>query len=263
MNMETIFKKITKLNDKVFAEKNRDILLSDYVQKTQPKADVTDSYRTLSINSKGKIVSMFCNYEMKYEAITELIEYFKMVSKDGEESTKNNFGEFQLCRRIEIDFRGCKTQKQKDDKVNKTITEIQDEFNQKLELALKVKINKLNENLNHFIDYNNNQFVSNAISIITNPKVYEDEFVKDDEFSELNAEYTEIVAQINILKKTESDLEVRLTEKKRNIALNVLEREKWEIEFETGSKTILPEAVIEKTKQAISKAFFYEHGLFH
>ncbi|MBK7362685.1 MAG: hypothetical protein IPJ01_10355 [Micavibrio sp.] len=259
--METILKNITKLNDKVFAEKNRDILLSDYVQKIQPKVEVKDSYK-----NNGKIITMSCDYEMKYEVITELIEYFKLVNKrSGEESTKNNFGSFQVSKSVEIDFRGCKTEKQKEDKINKAVSEVETDFNNKFELALNSKIKNKNENfLNTFVDYNNNQFVAESITWLTNKDVYEEDFNGNEEFVKLNSEYAEVVEKINALKKIRTHLEDNLTAKKRVIALETLEKNKWE--FEDGESDVnfkLPNPVINKVKEALSNAFVYKRGLFN
>jgi len=256
--METIFKKITKLNDKIFAEKNRDILLSDYVQKTPPKVEVLESPK-----NNGKRVRVFSDYEMKYESVTELFNYFEFLSKNSENSTSKNFGVFQLTHSIDIDFRGCKTQKQKDDKIEKAISEVENNFNNKLDYALSAKINKLNENLNHFIEYNNNLFVSDTISWLTTDEVFNEDFNKDEEFLKLNSEYTEVIEKINALKKTRTYLEENLTARKRTIAIETLEKENWQFEDNNEELFIVPQPVIQKTKDAISNAFVYKHGLFH
>jgi len=256
--METIFKKITKLNDKIFAEKNRDILLSDYVQKTPPKVEVLESPK-----NNGKRVRVFSDYEMKYESVTELFNYFEFLSKNSENSTSKNFGVFQLTHSIDIDFRGCKTQKQKDDKIEKAISEVENNFNNKLDYALSAKINKLNENLNHFIEYNNNLFVSDTISWLTTDEVFNEDFNKDEEFLKLNSEYTEVIEKINALKKTRTYLEDNLTARKRTIAIETLEKENWQFEDNNEELFIVPQPVIQKTKDAISNAFVYKHGLFH
>jgi stress response protein SCP2 len=258
--METIFKKITRLNDKVFAEKNRDILLSDYVQKTQPKVEVSESSK-----SNGKRISIFSDYEMKYEFINELLGYFNSLSNDknSEESTIKNFGQFKLIYCVEIDFRGCKTQKQKEDKIQNAISEVENSFNNKLDYALSAKIKKLNENLNYFIEYNNNLFVSETISWLTNDDVYNDDFNKNEEFIKLNSEYAEVVEKINALKKIRTNLEDNLTTKKRAIALETLEKDNWQFEDNNEALFIVPQPVIQKTKEAISNAFVYKHGIFH
>jgi hypothetical protein len=256
--METIFKKTTRLNDKIFAEKNRDILLSDYVQKTQPKVEVLGSTK-----GNGKKISIFSDYEMKYEPITELYAYFEFLSKNSEDSTSKNFGTFQLKYSIEIDYRGCKTQKQKEDKVQNAISEIENNFNNKLDYALSAKIKKLNENLNYFIEYNNNLFVSDTISWLTTDEVYNDDFNKNEEFIKLNSEYAEVIEKINALKKIRTYLEDNLTAKKRAIAIETLERDNWQFEDNNETLFIVPQPVIQKTKEAISNAFVYKHGLFH
>lgn len=256
--METIFKKITKLNDKVFAEKNRDILLSDYVQKTQPKVEVLESSK-----SNGKKVSIFSDYEMKYEFITEFLGYFELLSKISVESDLviNAFGIFQLKYSIEIDFRGCKTQKQKDDKIENAISDVENTFNSKLDYALSAKIKKLNENLNYHIEYHNNLFVSETITWLTNDEVYYDDFNKNKEFVKLNSEYAEVIEKINSLKKIRTQLEDKLTATKRAIAIETLEKDNWQFEDNNEALFIVPQPVIQKTKEAISNAFVYKHGI--
>ena len=239
-------------------KKNRDILLSDYVQKTPPKVEVLESPK-----NNGKRVRVFSDYEMKYESVTELFNYFEFLSKNSENSTSKNFGVFQLTHSIDIDFRGCKTQKQKDDKIEKAISEVENNFNNKLDYALSAKINKLNENLNHFIEYNNNLFVSDTISWLTTDEVFNEDFNKDEEFLKLNSEYTEVIEKINALKKTRTYLEDNLTARKRTIAIETLEKENWQFEDNNEELFIVPQPVIQKTKDAISNAFVYKHGLFH
>ena len=95
-----VLKNVTKLKNKIFAEKNRNLFLIDYVQQTEPIVEILEK-----LNTNGKKIRIYCDYVLDSEVNKELLDYYKNVLNEEEMSTKYNYSKFTLSTSLDVDFR--------------------------------------------------------------------------------------------------------------------------------------------------------------
>lgn len=250
-----VLKNITKLNNKIFAEKNRNLFLNDYVQQTEPIIEILEKQ-----NTNGKKIRIYCDYVLDSEVNKELLDYYKNVLNDEEISTKYIFSKFTLSTSLDVDFRGYRSQEQKDDKIKRTISDITESFNSKLDQAVITKIFRLNKDLDDHLAFYNNDFENYIIDKITNINLYDKKLQSNKSYIQIDSQYNHLLEQINALNVDKNELEQKITNIKRSTVLESLNKLNWNLPFNDEIIKI-PDSIIEKTKNVISNSYKFEDDL--
>jgi hypothetical protein len=250
-----LLKNITKLHNKIFAEKNRNLFLNDYVQQTEPIIKILEKQ-----NTNGKKIRIYCDYVLDSEVNKELLDYYKNVLNDEEISTKYNFSKFTLSTSLDVDFRGYRSQEQKDDKIKRTISDITESFNSKLDQAVITKIFRLNKDLDDHLAFYNNDFENYIIDKITNINLYTKKLQSNKSYIQIDSQYNHLLEQINALNVDKNELEQKITNIKRSTVLESLNKLNWNLPF-NGEVIKIPKSIIEKTKNVISNSYKFEDDL--
>lgn len=246
-----ILKNITNIKKIVYVEKNRELKLSDYSAIKESVVEVRDS-----VSNDGKIITIKSSYILDESIMVELIDYQLKSNDNGINSVKGVYGEFSIVKSVNIDFRGCKTEEQKQGKVDKSIETLKEEYSDKLDLLLDTKIKLLNQTLDTQIAYCNDEYTKRIINTVVQPSIFNDDFNKNEEFQNMTINYAETLAKIATLDTIKLALEENITAKKREIAIKSLEKDNWQLTFKDEKhKHQLPKPIIDKIKKEISVAF--------
>lgn len=250
-----ILKNITKLNDKIFAEKNRNLFLNDYVQQTEPIIEILEKQ-----NTNGKRIRIYCDYVLDSEVNEELLEYYKNVLSEEEISTKYHYSKFTLSTSLDVDFRGYRSQEQKDEKVKRTIDDITESFTSKLDNAVITKLFRLNKDLDDHLAFYNNDFENYFIERVTDINLYEKKLKSNKSYIQTDSEYNHLIEKINALNVDKNELEQKITNIKRKTVIDSLNKLNWNIPFNNNIIKV-PESIIEKTKNVIANSYKFEDDL--
>lgn len=252
-----ILKNVTKLKNKIFAEKNRNLFLIDYVQQTEPIVEILEKQ-----NTNGKRIRIYCDYVLDSEVNKELLDYYKNVLDDEEMSTKYHYSKFTLSISLDVDFRGYRSQEQKDEKIKRTVTDITESFTKKLDQAVITKLFRLNKDLDDHLAFYNSDFENYIIEKITNINLYDKKLQSNKSYIQIDSEYNDLIEKINALSVDKNELEQKITAIKRKTVIDSLNKLDWNLPFNDDIIKI-PESIIEKTKNVIANSYKFEDDLIH
>jgi molybdopterin converting factor small subunit len=262
--MKKLFNKITTYKEYSYIEKNGDLSPEHYIQVQDKKIEVTDTNGTKS----GKNIAIWSIYELDKDILAELNEYMIKVNSTNatfeKEYVNNKFSSFKIGKFIAIDFRGCKTKKNKKDKINRTVEEVTDIYDRNINLWLVSRIDNINSRINDWVNVQNKRYSDEITHVLTKgDELYQDVLSEDADYVKMDTEYKEVVSKYEAIKKQKEGLENKITQRKRDVVIGYFEENDWKVDFDDDTeKDVVPKPLVEHIKDALSKAFVFSKGLF-
>jgi hypothetical protein len=267
--MERVFK-IQHIND-LFTVEFRKLVAEDCEL-------VSDSGYLISMQEK--YISRKIVYSVKKELIQEIKDFIFLIK---EKKKKNHYLEFmafdgKLFIKIEdkylrddfikyidlianeivldkskyLDFRGCKTEQDRDKKIEKLKKQIDLYESEKLSF-LDAHLYYLNMEIEKLIRYINKETENELVNYITSGECIEN--ISDEKLLDLSKESKKLSVELAVLSERRNIVNEELSNLKRQIVIDRLISNNFTITDEYGNKYALPESTTERVREKLNTSF--------
>lgn len=258
--MEKLFKSITIIAGEIFVEMNRELTLEDFLMVGESNIENIE-------NGNGRIIRKLARYKMNQQTLVELTEYSsKLISIDkyNDENGKHwlgNLMEFSIISRKDVDFRGCRNEESRTEKINSAMEEVVADHKHQTETVLPSNILATNIRLAKTVEFYNNAFSEKLTGWLTNDEIYIESFSDNALVQALEKQYKQVHAKLIELRTERYKTAKALAEIKRKIALDVLKADNWTIDDGNSKTIVIPQPVVKSVEDAMKHAFVKKDGM--
>lgn len=271
--MEKVFK-IQHIND-LFIVEFRKLVAEDCEL-------VSDSGCLISMQEK--YISRKIVYSVKKELIQE-IKYFislikekknhylefmafdgKLFIKIDDKYLRDDFlkyidliaNEIVLDKSKHLDFRGCKTEQDRDKKIEKLKKQVDFYESEKLSF-LDAHLDYLNIEIEKLIKYINKETENELVNYITSGECIEN--ISNEKLLDLSRESKKLSIELAVLSERRNVINEELSKLKRQIVMDRLISNNFTITDEYGNKYTLPESTTERVKEKLNTSFITKKNI--
>ena len=252
--MKKLFKSITIIAGEIFVEMNREITIDDFTMVGESGIENIE-------NGSKRIIRKLAKYKMNPQTLDELSDYSNKLISIDKYNTENggywlgNLMEFTLVSRKDVDYRGCKNEESRQEKINSAIEFVVAEHKHQAETVLPSNIFTTNVRLIGSINFYNNAFTEKLKGWLTNDEIYAESFSENALVQKLEKQYKEVQSKIIELRKSRNSTVNMLAEEKRKIAIGVLNSDNWTIDDGNSETIVIPQPVVKSVEDAMKNAF--------
>jgi hypothetical protein len=160
--------------------------------------------------------------------------------------------EIVLDKYKNLDFRGCKTQKDRDNKIEKLKKYI-DFYETEKSNFLDTRLEYLNIELERLVTYINYETEKELVNYLTSEESIQN--ITDEQLHNLSRESKKLSIELAVLSERRNIVNDELSKLKRKIVMERLISSNFTISDENGNKYILPQSTAEKVKEKLHISF--------
>lgn len=219
------------------------------------------------IDIENKIIKREIQYSIKKEYIREINEFFHLLQSKKEyiDFAKYMFNsdfldgfnqvmtKIVLKKEAKLDFRGCKTEEDRNSKIEKSKKLVDFFDTEKLSLVDAYIDNHINSGIEAMIKYVNEKTELEVIDYLTSEQAIDN--ISDSTLFDLSRELKKIIIDISTLTDRKKLISEEIVKMKQNIIINRLVETNFTITDNLGNSYVLPETTIEKIKSTLQTSF--------
>ena len=219
------------------------------------------------IDIENKTIKREIQYSIKKEYIREINEFFHLLQSKKEFIDFSNYmfnsdfldgfnqvmTNILLKKEVKLDFRGCKTEEDRNSKIEKSKKLVDFFDTEKLSLVDAYLDNYVNSGIEAMIKYINEKTELEVIDYLTSEQAIDN--ISDSTLFDLSREVKKLTIDIAILTEKKNVISEEIVKMKQNIIINRLVETDYTITDNLGNRYTLPESTIEKVKSTLQTSF--------
>lgn len=229
------------------------------------------------IDLDNKTIKREMHYSLKDDIIQEINHFFDLIEKSedvkyysetmqrnipnsSKSFTSPNFREYfnsaitniVLHKKTKLDFRGCKTEEDRNKKIEKSKNVVDFYESEKLSL-LDAYFDYLNMDIEQIVNYVNNKVEKEVIDYLTSEQAIDN--ISDSTLFDLSREVKKLTIDIAVLTERKKMISGEIVKMKQNIIIDRLVETDFTITDNLGNRYTLPKSTIEKVKSTLQSSF--------